>query len=1119
MTPPPADTPSREERINEAIAAYLRAAEAGQPPHPDHWLAQHADLADELRSFLADRAEFRRRAEELPAAPPAGNVAEAATIPPGPAPTDAKLGTVRYFGDYELLEEIARGGMGVVFKARQVSLNRVVALKMILAGQLASADDVQRFRREAEAAAGLDHPHIVPIYEVGEHDGQQYFSMKLVEGSSLSYQLPAMQDDPKAAARLVAGVARAVHYAHQRGILHRDLKPANILLDGDNQPHVTDFGLAKRIAGDSKLTQSGAIVGTPSYMAPEQAGGKKGLTVAADVYSLGAILYECLTGRPPFQATTPLDTLLEVLEKEPERPRLLNSRLSRDLETICLKCLHKEPERRYGSALELTEDLERYLRGDAIRARQVGRLERTWRWGRRNPAVAALTVATVLLLLSGTAISGYFAIQASQRADEAEDRASEARTEKNRADRERLKAVKEKNRADAERDGAVKSEFAARQYLYVAQVNQAHLAWQTGQVGRMEDLLEATLPAHTGGHDFRGFEWYYLQRLSNGALHTLRHDGPVTGIAFNHDGKRLASVATKVSKKGVQGTEITLWDLEKGKPTHRLPIAWASSVAFSPDGKLVAAGTKVWEAATAKEICTLPIKAISLGVGEALAFHPQGQRIAVITGKTVQLFSALNGQEEGPKFQPHKLELNGVAFSPDGQRLAAGSTAQMGGFFQSRTVIVWDVKSGKQLKTFAHPNGVLGVAFSPKGDLLASAGGDLTVRVWDIAQGTEKRLFQGHTSLVQAVAFSPDGKHLVSTSWDQMIRVWEVATGKELGTFKGHTAQVLGVAFSKDGKRLASASADKTVRVWDFQKDQDALTLRESDPVICLAFPPDGKHVALGTSGVTLRDASTGKAVRFLKNPVINLNTVCMAFSQDGSRLAYPNMNEIQIWDIKRARKLTGIKHQHLIVWSLTFNPEGTLLAIPSAEGVTIVNVATGKKVRTLSKQGGFTMAISPDGKYLSSPGDDYRVRVSDFRTGKVIHTLTGHPGPVFKLAFRAKGKQLVSASESKVIIWDLATGQEIRQFPLASSKDPINPRFVNAMNKFDFSPDGNRLAVIRGDGTVKLWDLATGQQTLSLQGPPSLMLCVAFSPDGRRLGVGSFDANRGNVRIWDAPP
>ena len=335
---------------------------------------------------------------------------------------------LRYFGDYELFEEIARGGMGVVYKARQLTLNRLVALKMILSGRLASASEVQRFRTEAEAAAQLDHPNIVPIYEVGEHYGQHYFSMKLVEGPNLAAGAASRQnatDHPEAgfsqsaavlrdAATLLAKVSRAVHYAHQRGVLHRDIKPTNILVDQRGEPQLTDFGLARLVEKDSSLTQSLAVLGSANYMSPEQAKGHaRQLTTATDVYGLGAVLYEMLTGRPPFQGETFVETLRKVIEKEPVPPsKLFRDRVSKlpitnrksqidlDLETICLKCLNKDPQQRYGSAEAVAVDLEHWLAHEPITARPIGRAAKAWRWCRHNPVVAGFAAATIVLLLA-----------------------------------------------------------------------------------------------------------------------------------------------------------------------------------------------------------------------------------------------------------------------------------------------------------------------------------------------------------------------------------------------------------------------------------------------------------------------------------------------------------------------------------------------------------------------------------------------------------------------------------------------------------------------------------------------------------------------------------------------
>lgn len=396
------DSSADNPRLNEVIAAYLEAADAGQEPDREEVLRQHPDLAAELRAFFADRDVF-----SVLASPPKTQLqfAEAQTLPPTPQPAVATTGTkVRYFGDYELLEEVARGGMGVVYKARQVSLNRVVALKMILAGQLASPEDVKRFRHEAEAAANLKHPNIVALHEVGEHAGQHYFSMDYVAGTSLSAMVNENPLPATRAARYVEIVAQAIHYAHQQGTIHRDLKPSNILIDEADQPHVTDFGLAKQTKGNAGLTATGQILGTPSYMPPEQASGRRGqVTPASDVYSLGAVLYELVTGRPPFRTESAIDTILQVLETPPLPPRLLNPKVPADLDTVCLKCLEKDPAKRYQSAEDLADDLGRFLAGEPIRARPPSLPFAVRHWFRQNIRATAWTAG--LGLISGVLIS------------------------------------------------------------------------------------------------------------------------------------------------------------------------------------------------------------------------------------------------------------------------------------------------------------------------------------------------------------------------------------------------------------------------------------------------------------------------------------------------------------------------------------------------------------------------------------------------------------------------------------------------------------------------------------------------------------------------------------------
>jgi predicted Ser/Thr protein kinase len=393
MAHPPKESSAGDPRVNEAIAAYLQAREAGEPLDRSAWLAQHAEIAGELGAFLEDLERFSRTAELF----------DDETIVLGSSTTHSA--PIVRFGDYELLEELARGGMGVVYRARQVSLNRTVAVKMILAGQLASDEDVRRFRAEAESAANLQHPHIVAIHEVGCADGQHFFSMEFVEGASLAALAREQPPSPTKAAEFVRTIAEAIAYAHQQGILHRDLKPSNVLIDRAGRVRITDFGLARRIEGGPELTGTGQVLGTPAYMPPEQAAGKRGeVGPASDVYALGAILYELLCGRPPFRAETPLETLVQVLESEPIAPRLLNPSLPRDLETICLKCLQKDPKRRYPTAQALADDLGLFLAGEPIRARPAGTFERAVRWARkqrRSVVVATAAAGLAVLLLGG----------------------------------------------------------------------------------------------------------------------------------------------------------------------------------------------------------------------------------------------------------------------------------------------------------------------------------------------------------------------------------------------------------------------------------------------------------------------------------------------------------------------------------------------------------------------------------------------------------------------------------------------------------------------------------------------------------------------------------------------
>ncbi len=1020
---------------------------------------------------------------------------------------------------YEILGVLGRGGMGVVYKARQVQLGRLVALKMILAGAHAGSSDRDRFRTEAEAIARLQHANIVQVHEIGEHEGKPFFSLEFCSGGSLDRKLNGTPLPAQEAARLLETLARAMQAAHSQSVIHRDLKPANVLLAADGTPKITDFGLAKKL-DDVGQTASGAIMGTPSYMAPEQANGSKQIGPAADVYALGAILYECLTGRPPFKAATPLDTILQVAMDEPVPPSQLQPKTPRDLETICLKCLHKEAGKRYASAAELADELGRFVRGEPIEARPAGWAERGWKWAKRRPTAAALTLVSVLALLVLLVGGLWFNARLTEQRNEATEQRNEALRQKKTAEEQKdladeraraeakakLEAQGERNRAEEQKKLAEeKSKLAqektklaetekaraetqlrrAEWALYAAQLARAQSAFENNDAALALRLLEECQ------WDLRGWEHRYLwTRLSSKATF-VGHTDEVTGVAFSPDGRRILT--------GSQDKTAKVWDAATGQELFALKghINGVSSVAFSPDGRRILTGSwdktaKVWDADKGQELFAL--KGHINGVS-SVAFSPDGRRL--LTGSqdgTAKVWDADKGQELF-SLKGHTDQVFSVAFSRDGRRILTGSN--------DNTAKVWDADKGTELFSLkGHTGSVTSVAFSPDGRRLLTGSQDQTAKVWDADKGQELFSLKGHTGSVTSVAFSPDGQRLLTGSGEQ-AKVWDADKGQELFSLKGHRSWVLSVAFSPDGRRILTGSQDQTAKVWDAAKGQKIFSLK--GPFFGVAFSPDGRRILTGSrEQAKVWDAETGQELLSLtghKRLVLSV-----AFSPDGRRLLTGSSDDsAKVWDAETGQELFSLKgHKHWVT-SVAFSPDGRRLLTGSQDQTAKVwDADKGQELFSLKGHTDHVLsaAFSPDGRRILTGSQDQTAKVWDAANGEELFSLKGHTYRVNSVAFSRDGRRILTGSQDQTArVWDAETGQEL--FSLKEAGDPVA-----------FSPDDRRILTGSFDHTGKVWEAGKGQELFSLKGHVNGVNSMAFSPDGRRILTAGWD---NTAKVWDA--
>jgi WD40 repeat protein/Flp pilus assembly protein TadD/tRNA A-37 threonylcarbamoyl transferase component Bud32 len=1108
--------------LDSVIADYIRACEAGTSPRRREVLERHPEFAAELRQFFLQRDRMNQMA--MPIRGFADDLSQ--SVGPGQQ--------ISYVGNYELLEEIARGGMGVVFRARQSTLGRIVAVKMIVSGRLATEQDVQRFQIEAKAAAGLQHPNIVSIHEVGQHEGWHYFSMDFVDGRDLSSLLRENVLPAGRAATYVRQIAGAIHFAHQQGTLHRDLKPSNILIDSHDQVRITDFGLAMRIEDSSELTRTGQIIGTPSYMPPEQAQGKRSLIgPGSDVYAIGAVLYECLTGRAPFRAGTVVETIQQVINVEAPSPRVLNPAIPRDLETICLKCLQKEPHRRYGTAQQLDDDLTRFLNGESIAARPVSAVERIWRWCRRKPIVAglsgfsALAIATIILVLVYS--RGVIAAALTDRTsalDELESEQAKTRDALRQETNALIQKTDALSRLSIEeckaRDALVEKSAALKGERIAAYANTLTLSrreWLDGNLTRTLELLNTCHP------DLRHWEWYYLRRLCEPAsLYTALSSAglsrgnrlPITSdaktILVHHAATSAAEeVVVTNTVTGVMTPEFRL----QGQPLGQLAVSDDGRVFMNGSSKMIDLShfsyIELRDAQSGKSTFKADLPHFSLST---LAINPNGTQWAVsgsvwepnAKSSSVQEVRIWTGHDSPPKQLTSGAR--SLVFSPDGKRLLTG---------HSTGLTLWDSLEYRKiadnsLEADFAPQLIYGVipCFQRDSAQFAFAAGEF-VAVCDASSGQKLRTFHLNQPGISAISYGRDDRVLAYGTIHGNVVLLDLQTGKQQVLLRLPKA-VTQLEYSQDGLRLVTVDGNGQLQIWDTRVSPESEAIPgHAEHSFTATWDSSGKLVA--TIGRQNKARVWDVATRELKHEVGDsmLEVYEAQLSDDGTQLALAGFEGIEVRNLKTGAALhrfTKVDGAPMGFGDrVEFARQGNWLVGAHERGATIWNNVTGQEVRSFAvgKNSDWISSarLTADGGRLATCGHIGTLQLWDTKTGQELFRVE-EENTLYTLTFSPDEKRIIACGlDNDILIVDAETGREIRRLS----------GHANGANTVAFSSDGKRLVSAGRDGVMKVWEAETGLELLSLETNPTTCYSAAFSPNSRYLVTTEI----GILRIWDA--